>query len=59
MAESKEHASLSASWKRQSRVPTAALTGEHCERLAAQLREASNEAATAAAAHKKLADTSR
>lgn len=58
-AESKEHAALATAWKRQARVATAALTAEHCERLAAQLREAAKEATAAAAAHKTLAGVPR
>jgi hypothetical protein len=58
-AESKEHAALAAAWRRQARVPTAAMTAAHCERLAAQSRDAAKEATAAAAAHKKLAGTSR
>ena len=57
--EAKEHAALAVSWKGATRVPTAAITAAHCDRLASELRDAAKEAAAAAAMHKELAGVAR
>jgi len=57
--ESAEHAALAASWRGSTRVPTAAITAAHCDRLAAQLRDSAKEATAAATMHNDLAGTAR
>lgn len=58
-SDANEHAALAQSWRGSTRVPTAATTAAHCDRLAMQLRDAGKEATAAAAMHKDLAGVAR
>jgi hypothetical protein len=54
-----EHAANAVSWRGMTRVPAAAITATHCEKLSGQLRDAAKEANAAAAMHKELAGVGR
>lgn len=58
-AEAKEHTAYAVSWRGSTRVPTAAVTAAHCEKLAGQLRDSAKEATAAAEMHKRLANVAR